>query len=198
MFPQRIHDFIEKFSQIPSIGPRLATRLALYLASLDKKSFAEIRKAFDGLGELNQCPECFSLKPRELALCGICGAKDRDRTLLAVVEKETDIEAMERSGAYRGTYLTLGEASHSGILSDIQRERLRMMKNKIAKKEREIKEIIIALPHNSFGDSLAGTIEQGFNGSGPRITRLGRGIPTGGTVEFADEDTLKEALQKRN
>ncbi len=197
MFPDAIHSFIEKFSRIPSIGPRLATRLALHLASLDKNSFAEISKALNGLGELDQCPDCFSLKPRERSLCDICSSKDRDRTLLAVVEKETDIEAMERSGAYKGLYLAIGEAPHNGVLSDVQRERLRTVKNKITKKERNIMEIIIALPHNSFGDSLAGTIEQGFNGSGPKITRLGRGIPTGGTVEFADEDTLKEALRKR-
>ncbi len=198
MFPKPIHDFIEKFSRVPSVGPRLATRLALYLASLDKKEFAEIKSSFDGLGKLDRCPECFSLKPSERPICDICGARDRDRSLLAIVEKETDIEAMEKSGAYKGGYLLIGEAPHNGLLTEAQRARLGTVKNKITKKEREINEIIIALPMNSFGDSLSGTIEQGFNGTGVKITRLGRGIPTGGGIEFADEDTLTEALRKRN
>lgn len=197
MFPDAVHRFIEKFSRIPSIGPRLATRLALFLTSLDEREFSEVRSALGGLSALDRCPECFSLKPKGDPRCGICADGARDRGILAIVEKETDIEAIERSGAYKGTYLALGEASHDGILSDAQRERLRSMKGKIAKKERDIVEIIIALPHNSFGDALAASIARGMNGTGPKITRLGRGIPTGGTVEFADEDTLKEALRKR-
>lgn len=197
MFPSRIEDFIEKFSRIPSIGPRLATRLALHLASLPKQDFEGILRALKGLGELDHCPDCFALKPREMSLCSVCASKDRDRTLLAIVEKETDIGAMERSGGYKGLYLTIGEVPHDGVLTETQRDRLKSAKARIVKKELNIREIVIALPHNSFGDSLAGTIEQGFNGSGPKITHLGRGIPTGGTVEFADEDTLKQALEKR-
>lgn len=197
MFPDAIQKFVEKFSRIPSIGPRLATRLALFLTSLDLKEFTEIRLALEGLASLNRCPECFSLKSKSEKLCAICTARDRDFSVLAIVEKETDVEAMERSGAYRGRYLILGEAAHDGVMTDIQRERLRTIKSRIAKKERIINEIIIALPHNSFGDALSATITRGMNGTGPKLTRLGRGIPTGGTIEFADEDTLKEALRKR-
>ena len=197
MFPEPIKKFIEKFSRLPSIGPRLATRLGLYLAALGENEFEEIRQSLEGLKNMNRCPQCFVLKAKSQNLCSICESNSRDKTVVAVVEKETDIEAIEKSGVFKGTYLVLGDLPHNGVLPDEQKARLKNFKNTILKKKRVISEIIIALPQNTFGDFMNGVIEQGLKGAVPKITRLGRGIPTGGAVEFADEETLKEAIQKR-
>ena len=198
MFPRFINNFIEKFSHIPSIGPRLATRLAFYLSSLNDKEFDEIASSLKELKNMNHCTECFSLKLKNDTLCTICALKERNRKIIAIVERETDIEAIEKSRVYNGTYLTIGEAPHNGVLTETQKKRLRKLKDDIEGKTKNVEEIIIALPQNSFGDFMSEIIIQGFKKSVPKITRLGRGIPTGGTVEFADEETLKDAIEKRN
>lgn len=197
MLPASIKLFIEKFSHIPSIGPRLATRIALHIASLSEEEQKELLYALEELGKTSRCPFCFSLKSKTQEYCSICTDKSRDGGLVAIVEKETDIEAMESSHAYKGLYLVVGDAPHNGVLPEMQKNRLKLFKTSVLEKKRVAREVIIALPQNAFGDFLSETIKQGLQGMGIKITRLGRGIPTGGTVEFADEETLKGAIEKR-
>lgn len=197
MLPEPIKKFTEIFSQLPAIGPRLAARLGLYLASLSEADFLKFKNTFESLQTLNRCPSCFSLKTKSDEECLLCGDKNRNHQLVAIVEKETDIESIEKSGVFKGVYLVVGEASHNATLGEIQKNILREFKNNIIQKKRTVEEIIIALPHNAFGDFLGNTIEQGLGGIVPKITRLGRGIPTGGAIEFADEETLRNAIQKR-
>lgn len=197
MLPIPIKSFIEKFSRIPSIGPRLATRIALHIASLSENEQKELVSTLEELGKTSRCPFCFALKPKSQEYCSICMDKSRDSGLVAIVEKETDIEAMESSRAYKGLYLVVGDAPHNGVLPEMQKNRLKLFKTSILEKKRMVREAIIALPQNAFGDFLAEMIKQGLNGVGIKVTRLGRGIPTGGTVEFADEETLKGAIEKR-
>jgi recombination protein RecR len=197
MLPSSIKKFVQKFSKLPSVGPRLAARIGLHIATLGPAEFKEFHEAFLSLGEVNPCPYCFGLKPKTQEFCSICTDKSRDPGLVAVVEKETDIEAMEESRAYKGLYVVVGDAPHNGILTDIQKNRLKAFKAAITEKKRVIREIIIALPQNTFGDTLADTLKLGLQGVVPKITRLGRGLPTGGTVEFADSETLKGAIERR-
>lgn len=198
MLPNPIKIFIEKFSRLPSVGPRLATKLALHLASLSENDFNEIKNALEKYQDLNRCSYCFSLKMKNEEYCKLCADNSRKREMIAIVEKETDVEAIEESGVYRGLYLIIGEVPHNGILPEEQKNRLRVFKTSITEKKREVKEVIIALPQNTYGDFIAETIRQGLAGIVPKITRLGRGIPTGGTIEFADEETLKGAIEKRS
>jgi recombination protein RecR len=197
VLPDPIKKFTETFSQLPAIGPRLAARLGLYLASLSETDFLKFKNSFENLQTLNRCPWCFSLKEKANERCILCEDKNRNHKLVAIVEKETDIESIEKSGAFKGLYLVVGEASHNATLGEAQKNILREFKNNIIQKKRTIEEIIIALPHNAFGDFLGNTIEQGLSGIVPKITHLGRGIPTGGAIEFADEETLRNAIQRR-
>lgn len=197
MLPEPLKIFIEKLSRLPSVGPRLAARIGLHLASLPEEELSEFRRAFEKLGDVNRCPHCFSLKPKSIEYCQICTDKSRDTRTVMILEKETDVEAVEKSGAYRGLYLVVGEAPHNGVLPEYQKNRLRAFKNSVSEKKRVVAEIVIALPQNAFGDFLSESIRQGLKGVAQNITRIARGIPTGGTVEFADEETLKESLKKR-
>lgn len=199
MLPDAIQKFIEVFSKLPSIGPRLATRLGFYFASLDKNSLNEIEKAVDGFKFLNRCERCFFFKDRNKKLCGICANPARDPKITAIIEKETDLISIEKTGVFKGHYLILGELPERGTFETSQKLRLQSLKERIKKEMAgQAKEIIIAVNPNTFGDIVAGLIREEFKGLTEKITRLGRGIPTGGEIEFADEETLKQALERRN
>jgi recombination protein RecR len=198
MIPETIQKFIEVFSKLPSIGPRLATRLGFYFASLDKNSLSEIEKAVGGFKFLNRCERCFFFKDKNKKYCAICTDPRRDAQAIAIVEKETDLLSLERAKNFKGHYLILGELAERGTLETTQKLRLQNLKDKIKKElNGKVKEIIIAVNPNTFGDLVAGIIKGEFKDLSEKITRLGRGIPTGGEIEFADEETLRQALERR-
>lgn len=197
MLPDAIEKFITLFSKLPSIGPRMARRLAFYLIALDRQTFANIENAFGELKKLDRCPRCFFIKDIKSALCPICADAKRDKKTVAVVEKETDLISIEQVKKFRGMYLVLGESEGAGLGSS-QKLRLQHLK-RIAKEELggALQEIIIAMSPTTRGDFLANIIKQELRDVAKRITRLGRGIPTGGDVEFADEETLGSAFEHR-
>jgi len=198
MLPKEIQNFIEKFSKLPSIGPRLATRLAFHIIGKDKTSISALETAILHLKNLERCGRCFFLKEKDKKVCDICGSKRRDASIIVIVEKETDLIAIEKTGSFNGQYLVLGELSSKGVLGTGQKLRLKRLKKRIDEElGGKAKEIIIALALNSFGDFTSMLIEQIFKDSTEKITRIGRGIPTGGEIEFADEETLKSALRGR-
>lgn len=198
MIPDPIKNFIELFSRLPSVGPRLATRLAFYLVGRDSSSISSLEEAVKGLKKLDRCQKCFFLKNSDKKLCDICSDTKRDPSLIAIVEKETDIITIEKTGAFHGHYLVLGELAERGVFESAQKLRLQHLKTLIDKElGGKAKEIVIALSQNSFGDFTATLIEQVFKNSAEKITRIGRGIPTGGEIEFADEETLINALKRR-
>jgi len=176
----------------------MAHRLAFYLLNLDKQTFKKIEEALLGLKDIDRCPKCFFIKDAEKNLCRICSDKKRNNNRITIVERETDIISIEKSGAFDGIYLVLGESSTRGKLEASQKLRLKHLK-KIIKKELdgELEELIIAVNPTSEGDYLAQNIKNELKDVSKEITRLGRGIPTGGEIEFADEETLSNAFQSR-
>lgn len=205
MIPDAIQKFIEVFSKLPSIGPRLATRLAFYLANLDQNAIQELEKGIGGFKFLNRCPRCFFFKAKNKKYCNVCLDQTRDQKIIAIVEKETDLLSLEKTRIFKGNYLILGELAERGALETAQKLRLQNLKERIKKElgpstssgQGKAKEIIIAVNPNTFGDLVAGIIKEEFKDLAEKITRLGRGIPTGGEIEFADEETLKQALERR-
>jgi recombination protein RecR len=199
MIPEPIQRFIERFSRLPSLGPRLATRLAFFLAGLDKTALAELETSLSRLSTLGRCTRCFFLTSDNATLCPICRNPARDPGIIAIVEKETDLLAFENTGRFTGVYFLLGELPERGILEPEQKRRLELLKHRI---ETELagtaEEIIVAVNLNTFGDFANDIIRQEFKTWARKITRLGRGIPTGGEIEFADEETLGSALERRN
>ncbi len=199
MLPRAIQRFIDSFSKLPSVGPRLAQRLAFYLIGLDGQEFENIKNGIVGLGAIDRCPRCFFIKDKSDPLCRICADKNRDATTIAIVEKENDILSIEKTGVFNGTYLVLGESSGRGSLTSSQKLRLKSLKRHIKNNlGGKAKEIIIATSLTAIGDFLAQVVTKELKDNSGNITRLGRGIPTGGEIEFADEETLSSALERRN
>jgi recombination protein RecR len=196
MYPKTIQKLIELFSKFPTVGQRTATRFVFYLIKRDKKEIEELSKAILDLKEkIKFCKSCFKPFEGEREICEICSDKTRDRSLLCIVEKETDLEAIEKTKKYKGLYFVLG-----GPISAIKKEELRKLKIKELEervKDKKIKEIIIATSLTTEGETLALFLERKLKNSGKKITRLGRGLPTGGELEYADEETLSSALESR-
>jgi recombination protein RecR len=199
MLPPEIQNFVDSFSKLPAIGPRMATRLSFFIASLPEHEQSRIREALNGLKTLDRCPRCFFIKPRAEKMCGICTNKKRDFHIVAIVEKDTDVFSIEKMGGFSGHYCVIGELDHRNPLGETQKQRLQSLKNRIVKESENGAgiEIIIALGPNTFGDFVSELIRQGFKDTHAKITRLGRGIPTGGDIEFADEETLRNSLENR-
>ncbi|MBI3046456.1 MAG: recombination protein RecR [Candidatus Harrisonbacteria bacterium] len=210
MLPNPIKNFVEVFSKLPSIGPRQATRLAFYITSLGKNKVKEIASAVSNLADLTACSRCFRTHTGNEKLCSICSDPTRNQKLIAVVEKETDLLSLEKTKKFNGWYLVIGELHKNGELEPEQKLRLSALKNFIKKelppshKASEGKgvgkaeEIILATNPTVYGDLNAATLKKELGEFTDKITRLGRGIPTGGEIEFADEETLGSAIDKRS
>lgn len=198
MFPKPIKTFIDVFARLPSFGPRMATRLAFYLMGLDKGQRAQLSNALAGLNTLDRCPRCFFLKNEQETLCEICADRTRDPRVIAIVEKEMDIISLEKTGRFKGHFLVLGELPEKGMLETVHKLRLAHLKNRItAELNGKAEELVAALSPTTFGDFVTSIIRHEFKDLSEHITRLGRGIPTGGEIEFADEETLGSALERR-
>lgn len=198
MLPEPIKKFISAFSKLPSIGPRQATRLAFYLISRGKGEIFDLAQAIANLQSIKLCSDCYFIHHNEGSLCSICENPHRDKTTVMIVEKETDITSIERTGKFTGRYLVLGELTKSGNLENYVKARLENLKGFIAERlNGQAKEIIIATNPTTYGDLNASIIRKELEGLAQKFTRLGRGIPTGGEIEFADEETISHALERR-
>ncbi len=206
MLPDPIKNFVAVFSKLPSIGPRQATRLAFYVASLGYAKIKEIAEVTAALTTLTVCARCFRTHLGTSRLCSICVDPTRSKTSIAIVEKETDIISLERTRKFNGWYLLIGELHKSGELEPEQKLRLASLQAFIRKELRgssadsgqaRADEIILAINPTVYGDLNASLLKRELQEYANAITRLGRGIPTGGEIEFADEETLSSALERR-
>ena len=196
MTPEAIKRLAELLSKLPSLGPRQATRLSFYLAGLSKDEVTELADAVQAVASIKRCINCFSLSAQKDSLCEICSNPRRDESIVAIVEKETDMQTLEKTKALNGRYLILGQLPKDGILSSDQKRRLERLKTLAPKGQYE--EVIIALSPTTYGDLNASLINHELRTIAKKITRLGRGIPTGAEIEFADEETLQGALKNRS
>ncbi|MDP1629223.1 MAG: recombination mediator RecR [bacterium] len=198
MYPDPIQKFIEKFSKLPSVGPRQAARFAFFLLKQGKPEIEECAKLLSDLAKnIKICPQCFyaALNGEDGELCSICKDKTRNQTVICVVEKETDLISLEKTKKYNGLYYVLG-----GQISPLEPESYKQIKIKelIERvKNSKIKEAILATNPTTEGDLTARYLEKILRPFDLKITRLGRGLPTGGDIEFADQDTLGNALEQR-
>ena len=196
-----IQKLIEKFSKFPTIGPRTAARFVFYLMKLPKEEIEELIKSISELREkVKLCSFCFKPfepSPGNPELCEICSNPNRDKSLLCVVEKETDLETIEKTKKYQGLYFILGGTVSKLKKTDIKNLRTEELLERA--KKPEIKEIIIAINPTPEGEATALYLERLLKNlpAGRRITRLGRGLPVGGELEYADPETLSSALEGR-
>lgn len=199
MLPSPLKKLSELLATLPSIGPRQALRLTFYMMSLGKASMNDFAQAFQGLTQLSLCTDCFYIHQNTNGKCAMCNDVTRNKTLIAIVEKETDVLSLEKTKKFTGTYLIIGALKKNCILEQIQKMKLNALIGRIKKLPGGIaEEILIATNPTTYGDFSAMIIQKEVQGHAKKITRLGRGIPTGGEIEFADEATLEQALKHRD
>lgn len=197
MLPRSIQNLINHFAKLPSVGPRQAARFVFYLIKQPKKDLEEFaRTLFNVTKNLKKCPLCFRITENH-DLCSICKNPQRDKSTLCIVEKDTDIEAIEKTNRYKGLYHVLNETEIKDLgEKNIQELHLKELVARI-KKDKTIQEIIIATSATTNGDTLALYISRLLKPLNIKITRLGRGLSTGSELEYMDEETLSQALLGR-
>ena len=195
MLPDEINKLIEEFSSLPSIGPRQATRLVFHLVRSGKQKNSTLANAIWNLEKLKPCANCFFPHTDKGLFCSICINSQRRKNTICIVEKETDLISLEKTSKFKGVYFILGEQSDDNP----QNLKLKFLKERIKKDlGGQAEEIIIAINPTSEGDLRALYLKEEFKNFAKKITRLGRGLPTGGDIEFADEETLAQALENRS
>ena len=142
------------------------------------------------------CSFCFNPFEGEGELCPICSDPRRDKSLLCIVSNETDLSAIEKTKKYNGFYFILGGTISALKKADIKKLRIKELEE-LVKNHPEIKEIILAINPTTEGEATALYLERLLKPLGKKITRLGRGLPVGGELEYADEETLSSALEGR-
>ncbi|MCL4406419.1 MAG: toprim domain-containing protein [Patescibacteria group bacterium] len=197
--PELIRQFVDVVSELPGIGPRQAIRLAFYFVNRGKGFNEQVAKAVASLQDITLCKNCFNITANPNGLCDICDDPKRDREVIAIVEKETDLMSMENTKKFNGVYLILGDLKKTGVLDAGQKNRIEVLKDHIARDlGGQTKEIIIAFNPTTYGDINSQIVAKELRPLTQKISRLGRGIPTGGEIEFADEETLTAAIERRS
>lgn len=196
--PKSIRQFVDTFSKFPGIGPRQAIRLAFYIIGQGVGFQKEVVRTLEDFKNVGICKQCFYIHENKSGLCDFCEDTKRDQDVIAIVEKETDVMSIENTDKFNGRYLVLGNIRKTGILGTEQKLRLQNLKSWIEKElGGKAKEIIVAINPTSEGDIIANVIVEDMKSLASKVSRLGRGIPTGGEIEFADEDTLGSAIERR-
>lgn len=197
MYSPSIQKLIELFSKFPTVGPRTATRFVFYLLRAPKEEIKELLKSILELRKLvKTCKLCFNSFEGEGSFCEICSNANRDKTLLCLVEKETDLASLEKTKKYKGLYFVLGGTVSTLKKTDIEKLRIKELEERI-KNHPEIQEIIIAFNLTTEGEATALYLERILKSFNKKISRLGRGLPVGAELEYADEETLSSALEAR-
>ncbi|HOC21524.1 MAG TPA: recombination mediator RecR [Anaerolineae bacterium] len=192
--PPSVTQLLETFSELPGIGPKTASRLAFYLLRGRSELALRLADALHNLVENTRfCSQCFNVTEQDP--CPICADPARDHGLLCVVEEPLDLLALERTEQYRGVFHVL-----NGALSPMEgifAEDLRIKELELRLQQGQIREVILATNPTSEGDYTAAYLLGRLKGLPVRITRLGRGLPVGGDLEYADAVTLTRALESR-
>lgn len=185
---------IDAFHRLPGIGPKSAQRLAYYLLRAPSEEARELASAIlDVKDRIVLCSICQNLT--DIEPCAICRDPSRDRGIVCVVEEALDILALERAGGFRGLYHVLhGVISpQEGIGPD--ELKLRSLLDRL--KEGSVREVVLATNPSLEGEATAMYVGRLVAPLGPRVTRLARGLPMGGDIEYADAVTLARALENR-
>ncbi len=192
--PGPVARLIEEFHKLPGVGPKSAQRLTYYLLRMPA---AEARALAEAILEVKEritfCPVCQNVTDSNP--CRICASDRRDRSMICVVEEPMDTLAMERSGSYRGLYHVL----HGAIspMDGIGPEELKIEELLARLRTNEATEVILATNPNLEGEATAMYLTRLLRPLGLRITRLARGLPVGGDLEYADDVTLTRAMEGR-
>ena len=192
--PEPVNHLIEAFAQLPGIGPKTASRLTFYLL---RRPAEQSEALADALRDMKQkttfCSTCFNIT--ETNPCAVCQDEGRDQSIICVVEEPLDVVAIDRTGEYRGLYHVL----HGAIspVEGIGPDELRINELLARIKQQPVQEVLLATNPNLEGEATAMYLARILQPLGLRVTRLARGLPVGGDLEYADAVTLGRALEGR-
>lgn len=196
LLPESIQSLINSLERLPGIGPKSASRLAFYLLRAPDEISQDLSTALANLkAKTAFCQECFNITEAGRERCEICESLRRDGSLICVVEEALDVLALERTGGFQGKYHVL-----QGVLSPIEGigpDDLKIKQLIVRVSNGGIKEVILATNPSMEGDATALYLRQHLEPLGVKVTRLARGLPVGGDLEYADQNTLLRALSGR-
>jgi len=205
-YPESYQKLLKQFLKFPTVGPRTAARFISYLMHESKDNLDQLINSIQELkNKIKFCEFCFSPFEGEEKLCEICRNKSRDQNLLCIVEKETDFFSIEKTKKYKGLYFILGGTVSTFKKRDVEKIRIDELKERIKNPKNfgietsGFNEVIIATNLTTEGEATASLIERTLKKTSPslKITMLGRGLPKGGELEYADEETLSAAFESR-
>jgi len=193
-YPDALARLIQEFTRLPGIGPKTAQRLAFFVLGMEERDVMALATALaDAKRKIGRCSVCFNLADSQP--CHICRDGKRDQSTLCVVEEANDLVAMEKARTYSGLYHVL-----EGALSPLEGvgpEALRLPELLKRVKGGLVKEVILATNPTVEGEATAMYIARLLRPLGLKVTRIARGIPVGGDIEYADEVTLARSLEGR-
>jgi recombination protein RecR len=196
VLPEPVQNLITAFERLPGIGPKSASRLTFYLLRAPDELSQKLADALRTLKSATSlCPVCFNITTAGRETCEICSDSRREEFTICVVEEPLDMLALERTGAFQGRYHVL-----HGVLSPIEGigpEDLKIRPLIERVRAGNVREIILATNPSMEGDATALYLSQQLIPFKVRITRLARGLPVGGDLEYADQNTLLRALSGR-
>ncbi len=203
---ESVEALVEQLTKLPTVGRKTAQRLTSYVLKMPREEVVELARALVAVKDrVKYCSVCFNVTDHDP--CPLCASDRRDHATVCVVEEPNDVMALERAGEFRGVYHVLG-----GVISPLDgvgpddlhvRELVARVAASLAPPEEgaaaaPIQELILAMNPNVEGDTTAYYLSQLLKPFGVRITRIARGLPIGGDLEYADEATLMRALEGRN
>jgi recombination protein RecR len=185
---------IDELGKLPGVGPKTAQRLAYHILRTSAPDAEALAAAIHSVKtDLRYCSVCFNIA--ETDPCAICSSDERDATVVCVVEEPLDVLAIERTGQFKGRFHVL----HGAIspVNGVRPDDLKIPQLVARVKQGGIEELILATNPNLEGEATSMYVAQLLAGSGARLTRLARGLPMGGDLEYADEVTVSRALEGR-
>ncbi|MFZ5823798.1 MAG: recombination mediator RecR [Bacillota bacterium] len=193
-YAEPIARLIEELTKLPGIGPKTAQRLAFHLLHMDKHVVQNIAASIiDAREKVKYCSVCCNLTDQDP--CRICGNTDRDHATICVVQEPRDVVAMEKTREYKGLYHVLQGALNP--MEGIGIEDIRVKELVARLGDGKVKEVILCTNPNTEGETTAMYIARYIKPLGIKVTRIARGLPMGGDLEYADEVTLAKALEGR-
>jgi recombination protein RecR len=196
VLPEPIQNLITAFERLPGIGPKSASRLTFFLLRAPEDVSAQLAEALVALKSATSlCQNCFNITMAGQEMCEICSDPRRDHASICVVEEPLDVLVLEKTGGFTGQYHVL-----HGVLSPIEGTfpedlKIRPLIERVQRGS--VREVILATNPSMEGDATALYLQKQLLPLGVRITRLARGLPVGGDLEYADQNTLLRALAGR-
>ncbi len=195
--PKPVFRLIEQFQRLPGIGPKTASRLVYHLLRVPEEQAHTLGEALLELREQTRfCSTCFNITDTATDPCAVCRDERRDGSILCVVEAPLDVQAIERAQGFKGRYHVL----HGAIspVEGIGPENLKIGELVARVRAGGVQEVILATNPSMEGEATAMYIHRQLQGLPVKVTRLARGLPVGGDLEYADDTTLAKALEGRS